>query len=128
MTPIFGGRVFKNYTEKVARVIFEYSKNATMYLNYENQEYLVSTGKYNPKTRDFDYKRIRCDMIIFEELIPMDESMKNVPAYMVPESSLNQGFIEEEGKWVFQKNVRGSNPDKVKPEHQQKNRNYYSVQ
>ena len=128
MTPIFGARVFKNYPEKVARVIFEYSKNATMYLNYENQEYLVSSGKYNPKTRDYDYKRVRCDMIIFEELIPMDESVKNVPAYMVPESSLNQGFIEEDGKWVFQKNVRGSNPDKVKPEHQQKNRNYYSVQ
>ena len=67
-------------------------------------------------------------MIIFEELIPMDESMKNVPAYMVPESSLNQGFIEEDGKWVFLKNVRGSNPDKVKPEHQYINRNYYSVQ
>ena len=128
MTPIFGARVFKNYTEKVARVIFEYSKNATLYLNYENQEYLVSTGKYNPKTRDYDYKRIRCDMIIFEELIPMDEAMKNVSAYMVPESSLNQGFIEEDGKWVFQKSVRGSNPDKVRPDFQHKNRNYYSVQ
>ena len=128
MTPIFGGRVFKDYPEKVARVIFEYSKNATMYLNYENQEYLVSTGKYNPKTHDYDYKRQRCDMIIFEELIPMDESMKNVPAYMVPESSLNQGFVEEDGKWVFQKNVRGSNPDKVRPEYRHKNRNYYSAQ
>jgi hypothetical protein len=47
---------------------------------------------------------------------------------MVPESSLNQGFIEEDGKWVFQKNVRGSNPDKVRPNFQHKNRNYYSVQ
>ncbi len=128
MTPIFGGRVFKNYPEKVARVIFEYSKNAVMYLNYENQEYLVSTGKYNPKTHEYDYKRVRCDMIIFEELIPLDESMKNVPAYLVPESSLNQGFIEENGKWVFQKTVRGSNPDKPRPEYQHKNRNYYSVQ
>ncbi len=128
MTPIFGGRVFKNYPEKVARVIFEYSKNAVMYLNYENQEYLVSTGKYNPKTHEYDYKRVRCDMIIFEELIPLDESMKNVPAYLVPESSLNQGFIEESGKWVFQKTVRGSNPDKPRPEYQHKNRNYYSVQ
>jgi hypothetical protein len=71
---------------------------------------------------------MRCDMIIFEELIPMDDAMKNVSAYMVPESSLNQGFIEEDGKWVFQKNVRGSNPDKVRPNFQHKNRNYYSVQ
>ena len=128
MTPIFGARVFKNYPEKVARVIFEYSKNATLYLNYENQEYLVSTGKYNPKTHDYDYKRLRCDMIIFEELVPMDEAMKNVSAFMVPESSLNQGFIEEDGRWMFQNRVRGSNPDKVRPEYQHKNRNYYSVQ
>lgn len=128
MTPIFGARVFKNYPEKVARVIFEYSKNATLYLNYENQEYLVSTGKFNPKTHDYDYKRLRCDMIIFEELVPMDEAMKNVSAFMVPESSLNQGFIEEDGRWMFQKSVRGSNPDKVKQEHQHKNRNFYSVQ
>lgn len=128
MTPIFGARVFKNYPEKVARVIFEYSKNATLYLNYENQEYLVSTGKFNPKTHEYDYKRLRCDMIIFEELVPMDEAMKNVSAFMVPESSLNQGFIEEDGRWMFQKSVRGSNPDKVKQEHQHKNRNFYSVQ
>lgn len=128
MTPIFGARVFKNYPEKVARVIFEYSKNATLYLNYENQEYLVSMGKFNPKTHDYDYKRLRCDMIIFEELVPMDEAMKNVSAFMVPESSLNQGFIEEDGRWMFQKSVRGSNPDKVKQEHQHKNRNFYSVQ
>jgi hypothetical protein len=89
---------------------------------------LVNTGKYNPKTHDYDYKKMRCDMIIFEELIPMDESMKNVSAYMVPESSLNQGFIEEDGKWMFLKSVRGANPDKVRPDYQHKNRNYYSVQ
>ncbi len=127
-TPIFGGRVFKNYPEKVARVIFEYSKSASMYLNYDNQEFLVSTGKYNPQTHDYDFRRVRCNMIVFEELIPMDESMPQIPAYIVPESSLNQGFVEEDGKWVFMKNVRGSNPDKVRPAYQHKNRNYYSAQ
>ena len=128
MTPIFGGRVFKDYPEKVARVILEYSKNATLYLNYEYQEFLINTGKYNPLTRDYDYKRQKCNMIIFEELIPMDESMPAVPAFIVPESSLNQGFIEEDGKWFFLKNVRGSNPDKIRRIYQHKNRNYYSVQ
>ncbi|MDY6347482.1 MAG: hypothetical protein SPL42_03475 [Bacteroidales bacterium] len=128
MTPIFGGRVFKDFPEKVSRVIFEYSKNATMHLDYENQEFLVSTGRYNPQTRDYDYKRQRCNMIIFEELIPMDESMPSVPAFIVPESSLNQGFVEEDGKWRFLKNVRGSNPDKVRAAYQHKNRNYYQVQ
>ena len=45
---------------------------------------------------------------------------------MVPESSLNQGFIEDNGKWLFMKSVRGSNPDKVRPDYQHKNRNFYN--
>lgn len=128
MTPIFGGRVFKDYPEKVSRVILEYSKNATLYLNYENQDFLVGNGKYNPQTHDYEFRRQRCNMIIFEELIPMDEAMPSIPAYLVPESSLNQGFVEEDGKWLFLKSVRGSNPDKVMPAYKHKNRTYYSIQ
>lgn len=126
VTPIFGARIFKNYPEKVSRVIFEYSKNATLHLNYEEQEYLVSTGKYNPKTREMDYKKVNSPMIIFDELIPMDENVQNVAAFLVPESSLNQGFIEEDGRWIFMKSVRGSNPDKVKPDYQYNPRQIYN--
>lgn len=125
MTPIFGARMFKNYPEKVSRVIFEYSKNAVLHLNYENQEYEVSTGKYNPKTHQTDYKRMSCPMIIFDELIPMADGMKS-SAYMVPESSLNQGFVEEDGKWLYLPSVRGSNPDKVKPNFEYKPRQIYN--
>jgi hypothetical protein len=125
--PVFGARIFKNYPEKVSRVIFEYSKNATMHLGYEEQEYLVSTGKYNPKTKQTDYRRVTSPMIIFDELIPMDD---NVPAalaaYMVPESSLSQGFIEDNGRWLFLKRVYGSNPDKVKPDYTPKPRQIYN--
>ncbi len=125
MMPIFGARIFRNYPEKVSRVIFDYSKNASLHLNYEEQQYLVNTGKYNPKTRQMEYKRIDSPMIIFEELIPMDDGVDRVPAFMVPESSLNQGFIEEDGHWMFVREVRGTNPDRVKQEHQIKQRQYY---
>ena len=123
--PIFGARVFKNYPEKVSRVIFEYSKNASLHLNYEEQQYLVSTGKYNPKTKQMDYKSLNAPLIIFDELIPMEEGLKSA-AFMVPESSLNQGFLEESGRWVFMKSVRGSNPDKVKPDFHFKPRQIYN--
>lgn len=126
MTPIFGGKIFKGYSERVSRVIFEYSKNATLHLNYEEQQYEISTGKYNPKTRQMDYRTVNCPMIIFDELIPMEEGMNNVSAFMVPESSLNQGFIEEDGRWLFVKSVRGSNPDKVKPAYEYKPRQIYN--
>ncbi|MCQ2283825.1 MAG: hypothetical protein MJZ57_02855 [Bacteroidales bacterium] len=126
MTPIFGAKVFKGYTERVSRVIFEYSKNANMHLNYEDQQYEVSTGKYNPKTRQMEYRRFDSPMIIFDELIPMEEGMGAIAAYMVPESSLNQGFVEEDGRWVFMKNVRGSNPDRVRPDYEYKPRQIYN--
>lgn len=125
MVPIFGARIFKGYTERVSRIIFDYAKDASMHLGYENQEYMVSTGKYNPKTQQSDYKSIISPMIIFDELIPRDENAPKIPAYMVPESSLNQGFVQEDGQWVFYKRVRGSNPDKVKPEYHYTPRQYY---
>ncbi len=120
MVPIFGARVFKNYPEKVSRVIFEYAKSASLHLNYEEQEYYVSTGKYNPKTKQVDYKLVNSPMIIFDELIPMDEKLQNMSAFMVPESSLSQGFIEQDGRWVFLKRVRGTNPDKIRPQYEYK--------
>jgi len=128
MTPIFGARLFKGYPERVSRIIFEYAKDASMHLGYETQEYMINTGKYNPKTQKTDFKSVTCPMIIFDELIPMDENMPNLSAYMVPESSLNQGFVQEDGQWVYHNRVRGSNPDKVKPEYQYKPKQYYIPQ
>ncbi|MBR4135035.1 MAG: hypothetical protein IKU03_01290 [Bacteroidales bacterium] len=126
MTPIFGARVFKGYPERVARVILEYSKNATLHLNYEDQQYLVSTGKFNPKTQQTEYKLVNSPMIIYDELIPMEDGMEGLAAYMVPESSLSQGFIEQDGQWHFMKRVRGTNPDRVRPNYQYKPRQIYN--
>ncbi len=125
--PVFGARIFKNYPERVSRVIFEYSKNASLHLNYEHQQYAISTGKMNPKTRQPEYRNVDSPMIIFDELIPMEDQMQHIPAYLVPESSLSQGFIEENGKWMFMKRVRGTNPDRVRPEYQHKNRQFYQT-
>ena len=123
--PVFGARIFKNYPERVSRVIFEYSKNAVLHLNYEHQQYAISTGKMNPKTHQPEYRTVDSPMIIFDELIPMEDRMQSIPAYMVPESSINQGFIEDNGKWVFMKSVRGGNPDRVRPNYQHKNRQFF---
>ena len=125
--PVFGARIFKNYPERVSRVILEYSKNAVLHLNYEHQQYAVSTGKMNPKTHQLEYKNVDSPMIIFDELIPMEDQMQSISAYMVPESSINQGFIENDGKWVFMKSVRGTNPDRVKPTYQYKNRQFFKT-
>lgn len=126
MAPIFGARVFKGYPDKVSRIIFEYAKDASLHLNYEEQQYKVSTGKYNPKTKQVVYETVNCPMIIFDQLIPYNDDMPDLSAYKVPESSLNQGFIADNGRWKFMKSVQGSNPDKVRPNYQYKPRQIYN--
>lgn len=125
-TPFFGAKIFKNYPKgKVARVIFEYNKEATLNLQYENHAYKVGTDKRDPKTKRVIYATVRSDMIIFDELVPMADGMPNIAAYRVPESSLNQGFIPQDGTWVFAPSVLGRNPDKPREQFKHKNRTFY---
>lgn len=123
-SPIFGAYIFKKYKNKASRIIFDYSKNATFSLKYEKHGYDVSTGKRDPKTRRMIYETKVADMIIFEQLIPLEEGMENIASYQVPESSLNQGFIQDNGKWRFLQSVKGRNPDKKMPKYVLKNRNF----
>lgn len=124
-TPIFGATIFKKFPKKVSRVIFEYAKNSTFSLRYEPQSFDVSTGKRDPKTRRVIYETQTANMIIFQQLIPMEEGLESIPAYSVAEASLNQGFIADEGKWLFLPNVKGRNPDKKMPKYIIKDRQFY---
>ncbi|HPE39570.1 MAG TPA: hypothetical protein PLI77_00605 [Bacteroidales bacterium] len=123
---IFGAKVFKGYTSKVARVIMKYSKNASLSLKYENQKYQVNTGKRDPKTKKWIYEVKSSNMIIFDELINPENGMPNIPAFMVPESSLNQGFIAQNGKWQFITGVLGRNPDRKYDPKEIQRRQYYT--
>lgn len=124
-TPVFGANVFKKYPEKSYRVIFDYAKNSVFSLKYENQSYDVSTGRRDPKTRKVIYETHTRDMIIFDLLAPLDDAMGDIPSFMVPESSINQGFVEDNGKWLFINNVKGRNPDKEMPARKPVPREYY---
>lgn len=125
MTPVFGAHIFKNYPKRVSRVIFEYSKNAVQHLGYENQEYEIASGKADPKTGRPAVRRVATPMIIFNRLIPIEEGMDGMPAGMVPEASMNQGFVAHDGRWLFLEQVRGTNPDKPRPDYQYRPRQFY---
>ena len=124
-SPVFGANVFKKYPEKSNRIIFDYAKNSVFSLKYENQSYDVSTGRRDPKTHKVIYETHTSDMIIFDLLAPLDDAMGNIPSFMVPESSINQGFVEDNGKWLFINSVKGRNPDKDMPAHKPTPREYY---
>jgi len=127
MSPLFGAKVFKNYAKnRNTRIIFEYNKNANMLLSYDKQAFRKKTGKKDPKTRMPVYERVIDDLIVFEELIPLDESLPKIAAYMVPEISMIQGFVAEDGYWVFIPRVDASNPDKKLPPYVSKHRIIYN--
>lgn len=81
-----GSPVFKIGKKSQYRVFYEYSKKATMYLNYET-----------------DRKRIMMD-----HLSPEAPSLKNFRSYYVPDLSYD-AFIYENNKWVLKEDVIGVN-------------------
>jgi len=125
-SPIFGARIFKKYSDKVSRIILTYNKESSLSLKYEKQSYDIGTGKKDPKTKKTIYETIESDMIIFDQLIPLEEGMDGIPAFMVPESSLHQGFVADNGKWLYIEKVKGRNPDMPLPPHKIKQREFYN--
>jgi hypothetical protein len=126
--PVFGSQVFRSYgkNNRLTRIVFEYSKKGYMYLNYEKQAYTQRSAARNKKTKQYTTEKIKANMIIFNRLIPMREGLQQMPQIMVGEASLNDAFIEQDGKWVFKQDVIAANPDRPLPKREQKPRNYYT--
>lgn len=113
--PTFGAPIFRNYSKtKVYRIVFEYARNSKLHLDYSKEYYARRSGKKDKHTHKYTYDTIATNMIIFNRLIPIDESLANVPQYYVPEASLNDGFIEQDGRWVFKPGVEGRNKEQKK--------------
>jgi len=109
--PSFGARIFQKYPNgRTLRVIFRYAKNSHFILRYDNQHYTKRSEKKDKKTNRYTTDTIPSGMIVFSQLIPMDESVQSVPQLMVGEASLNDAFIEKNGVWVFQPDVIVRNP------------------
>ncbi|MDR1112182.1 MAG: hypothetical protein LBL18_00245 [Bacteroidales bacterium] len=111
-TPVFGAYIFKKYSQsRVARVILEYAKEASLSLKFERQSYTYNTGKRDKKTRKPIYETVAANMIIFNQLFPAEEATAAITAFLLPESSMNQGFIVSEGRWLYIPKVNGHNSD-----------------
>ena len=125
-SPVFGAKIFKKYSDKVSRIILTYNKESSLSLKYERQSYDVGTARKDPKTKKTIYETVESDMIIFDKLIPLEDGMEGIPAFMVPESSMNQGFVADNGKWLFIEKVHGRNPDMPLLPHEIKQRIFYN--
>ncbi len=126
-TPVFGAKIFKGLTNKsLSRIIFEYNKNSSLSLKYEKHAYPVNSGKRDIKTKRIVYETVTDNVIIFDMLIPMDNSMEYIAAFAIPESSLNQGFVIKDGKWCYLQTVFGRGEDLPTAPYRHQNRTFYT--
>jgi len=104
--PVFGYPMFRNYGKNNKRIIFEYSASSYMSLKYDNQYTVIPSQKNKNKTQ----KRERADLIVFDRLAPIDESLSGQYEFYVPETNVVDGFIFIDEKWVFVKDIDARNP------------------
>ena len=130
--PQFGADIFKKSPYKGNRIIFKYHKGASFNLNFEKHRFY--TGKKDSQGKSIEEET---QIIVFEQLIPVEEKFAKIPEFYTPESSMMQGFIFNDGKWTFIpsiisgrditiKDVKVSDPSKVQlKEKDIKKRNWY---
>lgn len=113
--PFFGALIFRKGKEKPKRIIFEYSSKAIMNLKYEKQQYQLKKRLSKPKNgKRFENVEIKKDMILFDRLVPLNQSLEGLKQYYVPETNILDAFVFEKGKWVFFEDIDARNP--AKPE------------
>jgi hypothetical protein len=115
MAPVFGERIFKgkDYSQNT-RIIFEYSATAALSLKYEKHIYqkVKHFGKHSWTKRRHSY------MIVFDHLVPLDQSLEGVSRYLVPSGSIFDAFVFRKGCWNFTGDVDARNPNySKKPGH-----------
>ena len=126
--PMFGSQVFRKDGKnmKATRIVFHYAKKGYMHLGYEKQVYTQRSATRDKKTRQYVIEKIPSNMIVFNRLIPLQEGLKEIPQIMVGEISLNDAFIEKEGKWHFKADIIAANPDRPMPKRERTKRTYYT--
>jgi hypothetical protein len=104
--PQFGLPVFKTAEGTSTRVIFEYSRSATLLLRYDNQ-YLVTAQRKDgsPVTK-------KMGMIVFDRLVPIDPRLKGRFEYYVPSGETYDAYFFNRGFWQLAEDVLVTNPTK----------------
>ena len=126
--PSFGARIFHGYAKtRPMRIVFEYAKYTPFLLHYDKQTYTEKTTQRDKKTNKYIVGTFTTEMIVFNQLIPMDETLQNIPQFMVGEASMNDAFVEKDGKWVYKSNIIANNRDEKPPppKEQRKPRIFY---
>jgi len=106
---IFGAPLFKHFADgKNTRVIFSFSASASMALKYEDQD-ITTSPKWNQKKRQFESETRNARMVVCDHLNPIDPNLSGQFQFYIPASDQTDGFIYENGNWVFISGVDARN-------------------
>jgi hypothetical protein len=94
--PSFGEPVFRFENNRHRRIIFEYSAKVSMSMRYEAH---AVDGSSRPQ-----------EIIIFDRMGPTQGFLKGRYQFYVPETNVFDGFMFDDGKWIFITDVDAKNP------------------
>lgn len=105
----FGAPLFKDYQQgQNTRIIFRYSAESSMILKLDEQQ-VITSKKWNPKKREFMTESRQASMIVCDRLVPLDPQLEGLYQHYVPASDIYDGFVLNNGKWLFIKGVDARN-------------------
>lgn len=96
--PSFGEPVFRYKDNRHRRIIFEYSAKTSMSMRYETQPV---EGVKRPQ-----------EIIIFDRIAPTHSFLEGHYQFYVPETNIFDGFMFEDGKWIFITDIDAKNPER----------------
>ncbi len=130
--PVFGAYIFRDYEKRPKRIIFEYSNRSSMFLNYDEQTFKITEKKkYNKKKHKWKekVKTFQAEMIVFDFLVPLNESLKGYRQYYVPATNIIDSFVFYDGKWHYMHDIDARNPERIleyiPPSERVKQKNFY---
>ncbi len=104
----FGAPLFPGFEqEMVQRVVFEYSKMASMTVRNDTQ-YISKIKRKQKIIRGeglYDTILEAHDMIIFNRLMPLNEELRGQYEYYVPLGEIIDALIFENGQWIIHKEI-----------------------
>lgn len=96
--PAFGEPVFRYENNRYKRIIFEYSAKVSMSMRYEPH---VIASSRRPR-----------QVIIFDRMTPTHDFLSGHYQFYVPETNIFDGFVFDEGRWEFIKDIDAKNPNR----------------
>ncbi len=129
---IKGYEYFENTRGSSKRLIFKFSTQGSMYMNYDFQTIVISTKKEKEKRKKKSYKpgfnaqvspekdkvktkSIKSNMIVMDRLVPTSPQMKEFYEFYYPESNIIDALLWQKNKWTYYSDIDARNKDSEVP-------------